>query len=220
MNKVEKLMETISAYVAKFGKVDMKFMDMKLNDGITVVRFPNDMVAKGDAVMVITEQGEMPLPDNTPENPMYTLEDGSTFTVVNGVIDMYTQAAEETEVEAPEAETPAEQSAPTAPKMEEKAPKRVIKSQVEEHVFNTFKSETEQMLLSLKEQINSLVDENKKFNSQLEEQFKIQKELSETVNFIADQPATESVEKQKIVAKKFEDMTPLEKRRYIKSQSK
>ena len=161
MNKVEKLMETISAYVAKFGKVEMKFMDMKLNDGITVVRFPNDMVAKGDAVMVITEQGEMPLPDNTPENPMYTLEDGSTFTVVNGVVDMYTQAAEETEVEAPKAET----SAPiTAPKMEEKAPKRVIKSQVEEHVFNTFKSETEQMLLSLKEQINSLVDENKKFN--------------------------------------------------------
>lgn len=218
LEKLKQLKDAVVAHIEKFATVKEKFMDAKLNDGVTVVRFPNDMIAKGDAVTVITDQGELPLPDNSPENPIYTLEDGSTFTVLNGVVDMYTEAETEEET-TPEAgvEEPMQTEAKPATAKE---PKRVIKSQVEEHVFNTFKKETEEMFLALKEEINVLNEENKSLKEQLASQFNIQKELVETVNFIADQPSTESVEKKKTVSKKFEEMTALEKHRYLKSLSK
>lgn len=46
-------------------------------------------LAVGTAVMVVTEQGEAPIPDGE-----YEMEDGSTFTTKKGMVDTYTPADE------------------------------------------------------------------------------------------------------------------------------
>jgi hypothetical protein len=211
--KLNSLMALVTSYTAKFGKVN--FADMKLNDGTTVVRFPKDVITKGDAVTVITEQGELPLPDNTPENPIYTLEDGSTFTMVTGLVDVYTPAI--VAAETPATDKPTE---PVAPAMEEtptaKEPKRVIKSQVEEHIFK-IELDNEIIEIDFSSILKPLQKENSELKLQFAEMFKITKETAETVNLIADEPATIGAEKQKKTAKKFEEMTSLEQYRYSKS---
>jgi hypothetical protein len=223
--KVKHLFETMKSYASKFVAVEnvqINFKDMKLNDGTTVVRFPNDVIAKGDAVTVITEQGELPLPDNTPENPLYTLEDGSTFTIVNGTVDVYTEAETPAEDKAEGGvEEPTETVAPAMEaKPQTKEPKRVIKSQVEEHVFNEFKKSVEEMFLSVKEELQKLNVDTTSLTEKFNAQFVITKELAETVNMIAESPATESAEKQKvkITKKAYNEMTNFEKLKYNRGE--
>ena len=216
MKLTEKLNTLLAEYKAKFGSQEIAFVDAKLNDGVTVVRLPNLPPLKGDAITVITEQGELPLPDNAVDAP-YCLEDGTCFTVVNGLVDVVM------EVEAPEESAmPEEVSAPaeSAPLVEDMGkkdmmPKRVIKSQVEEHIFSVeLENEIIEFDFSLVfEKANAEVKSlTEKFNAQLE----INSELSKAIDVIGDEPSTTGVEASRLPKKSWEDMTALEKFRASK----
>jgi hypothetical protein len=218
MTKItDKLRGLLDKYDAKFGSQTMKFMDAKLIDGVTIVRFPSEELKKGDVVTIITDQGELPLPDSEVDTP-YTLEDGTTFTLVNGLIDIIVKPAEEpieVEVEAPA-------GGEVAPKAEDMGkmdkPKRVIKSQVEEHIFSleiegfeAVKIDFSSMFKASNDKIEKLESENKslveKFNSQNE----VNKELATTIEMIADEPSKQSQELIKLKGKTWEEMTPIER---------
>ena len=223
MTKItDKLRGLLDKYDAKFGSQELKFMDAKLMDGVTVVRFPSEMLMKGDVVTVITEQGELPLPDSEVDMP-YILEDGTTFSVVNGLIDVVVVPEEE----APAVEEVAPVTEEVAPIVEDMTkmdkPKRVIKSQVEEHIFSleiegveTITIDFSSMFKASNDKIEKLENENKslveKFNSQNE----VNKELATTIELIADEPSKKSQESIALKSKSWNDMTAIEKFRASK----
>lgn len=220
--KLEKI-NRLKTILGKFSKFfNEKFSEAKLNDG-TVISFPDNEIKIGDTVMVQTEQGEMPLPDSSPETP-YTLEDGTTFTVINGIVDnvvLKEESADESPKEIPPTSPAADMNAPTGAPV---APKRVIKSNVEEHVFSIeiegiepFKLDFSELFEAQKKEIEGLKEVNKKLAEKFEAQFNFNKELAVTIEMIADEPAAESVEKRKkATEKKYEEMTELEKYRHDK----
>jgi len=216
--QLKALFNSITEYTAKFLSVELKFTDAKLADG-SVIRFPEDKLAKGVAVTIITEEGELPITDSPADMP-YTLEDGTMFTIVNGMVDVLTEVAETPEgteeVVAPEMGV--------KPASTEAKPKRVIKSQVEEHVFS-IEFENEIVELDFSEVIKSHTDkivaletENKTLKEKFEAQFKITNELAATIEMIADEPSGEGAEKQKIKEKTWDEMTPLEQYRAYKNK--
>jgi hypothetical protein len=223
MTKItDKLRGLLDKYDAKFGSQEMKFMDAKLIDGVTVVRFPSEELKKGDVVTVITEQGELPLPDSEVDMP-YVLENGTTFTVVNGLIDVVVVPEEV----APIVEDVTPTTEEVAPIVEDLAkmdkPKRVIKSQVEEHIFSleiegveTITIDFSSMFKASNDKIEKLENENKslveKFNSQNE----VNKELATTIELIADEPSKKSQESIALKSKSWNEMSPIEKFRASK----
>jgi hypothetical protein len=223
MTKItDKLRGLLDKYDAKFGSQEMKFMDAKLIDGVTVVRFPSEELKKGDVVTVITEQGELPLPDSEVDMP-YVLENGTTFTVVNGLIDVVVVPEEV----APIVEDVTPTTEEVAPIVEDLAkmdkPKRVIKSQVEEHIFSleiegveTITIDFSSMFKVSNDKIEKLESENKslveKFNSQNE----VNKELATTIELIADEPSKKSQESIALKSKSWNEMSPIEKFRASK----
>lgn len=58
-----------------------KFVDAKLNDGVTIIRYDAEKLDIGVPVLAVTEQGAIAIPDGD-----YTLEDGTMFTIVGGVV--------------------------------------------------------------------------------------------------------------------------------------
>jgi hypothetical protein len=223
MTKItDKLRGLLDKYDAKFGSQEMKFMDAKLIDGVTVVRFPSEELKKGDVVTVITEQGELPLPDSEIDMP-YVLENGTTFSVVNGLIDVVVVPEEV----APIVEDITPTTEEVAPIVEDMGkmdkPKRVIKSQVEEHIFSleiegveTITIDFSSMFKASNDKIEKLENENKslveKFNSQNE----VNKELATTIELIADEPSKKSQESIALKSKSWNEMTPIEKFRASK----
>jgi hypothetical protein len=223
MTKItDKLRGLLDKYDAKFGSQEMKFMDAKLIDGVTVVRFPSEELKKGDVVTVITEQGELPLPDSEVDMP-YVLENGTTFSVVNGLIDVVVVPEEV----APIVEDVTPTTEEVAPIVEDMGkmdkPKRVIKSQVEEHIFSleiegveTITIDFSSMFKASNDKIEKLENENKslveKFNSQNE----VNKELATTIELIADEPSKKSQESIALKSKSWNEMSPIEKFRASK----
>jgi len=103
-----------------------KFVDAKLADGETIVRYEGDKLDIGVAVFVITEQGAVEAPDAD-----HTLEDGTMFTTVGGIVTAITPVEEEVEVEVAAA---APVAAPVAA-TESKA-KSVIESTIKESHYS------------------------------------------------------------------------------------
>ncbi|CAB5218310.1 hypothetical protein UFOVP212_15 [uncultured Caudovirales phage] len=224
MTKItDKLRGLLDKYDAKFGSQEMKFTDAKLMDGVTVVRFPSAQLIKGDAVSVITEQGELPLPDSEVDMP-YVLEDGTTFTIVNGLADSVIMEVETPEETISPDETLEPTEAPVvAPKMS-KEPKRVIKSQVEEHIFSleiegieAIQIDFSSMFKASNEKIEKLENENKSLVEKFNAQNEVNKELATTIEMIADEPSKESQELVKLKSKSWEEMTPIERFRATKN---
>jgi hypothetical protein len=163
--------------------VEVKFKDMKLQDGTTIISIDGDDLAIGVPVYVMTDEGRLPAPDGE-----LVLEDGTMLTVVDGLVAEVSTPEEE----APEGEVAAEPA--TVPTTETPAqadmstkPKRVIKSQVEEHVFNAFKEDSENKLAELKAEFEALKE---KFAKSLE----FNKEVFSIVEQIAEQPSTTATE--------------------------
>lgn len=177
--------EKLGTLIASFNKVDkpivtteQNFVDAKLNDGVTIVRYDADALATGVVVFILDETGAaLPLPLGD-----YILEDGTTFTVVDdlGTIDNVVLAPEEealptgSEVPAamPNTEAPMA-SAPVAA-----APKRVIKSQVEEHVFS-IETDNEIIEVDLSSMFKKLEDENVKLKDLNKQMFSVISQMSE-----------------------------------------
>jgi hypothetical protein len=72
-----------------------KFVDAKLADGVTIVRYEGEKLDIGVAVFVITEQGAVEAPDAD-----HVLEDGTMFTTVGGIVTAVMPVEEEVEVAA------------------------------------------------------------------------------------------------------------------------
>lgn len=168
--------------------VEQKFESAKLNDGLTVVEWEGDLVV-GTIVNVVDENGKLPLPMG-----MYVLEDGTTFEIVDdmGTADKIVKAEEPSEegAPAPAKDAPVEQAAanPTA------APKRVIKSQVEEHVFKMEIEGYEAIEVDFSPMFKKLEAENTELKKELETAKEINKEMFAIVQKIADEPISAPTE--------------------------
>ena len=184
--------EKLKGLIEKFSsekpaeQVEVQFKDMKLQDGTTVISIDGEELAIGVPVYVMTEEGRLPAPDGE-----LVLEDGTALTVKDGLV----AEVATPEAEVPEGEVAAEPATvpPAAEDMSTK-PKRVIKSQVEEHVFNAFKEEAETKANELKAELEAIKAEfealKEKFNKSLE----FNKEVFSVVEKMSEQPSAQATE--------------------------
>jgi hypothetical protein len=188
---IEKLKELL--FKNETPTVELKFKEAKLNDGTTIVQYDADVLATGVIVNIMDEAGQLlPLPVGD-----YVLEDGTTFSVVNetGAIDKVVLAPEapenEGEVVAPAKDAPvAQASAPVVPS----APKRVIKSQVEEHVFSLEIEGYEPIAVDFSSMFTKLNAENESLKTDLAKEKDLNKQMFSIVKEIADAPASQPTE--------------------------
>lgn len=138
-----------------------KFVDAKLIDGVTIIRYEGEKLDVGVAVFVITEQGAVEAPDAD-----HVLEDGTMFTTVGGIVTAVMPVEEEVEAAA------APVVAPIAA-TESKA-KSVIESTIKESYYS--KEAIDKMfenLLSVKE--NFATQKNNELSA-LENKIELQNE--------------------------------------------
>ena len=185
---IEKLKGLIEKFSAEkpAEQVEVKFKDMKLQDGTTIISIDGEELAIGVPVYVMTPEGRLPAPDGE-----LVLEDGTQLTVKDGLV----AEVATPEAEVPEGEVAAEPATvPPAPEEMGTKPKRVIKSQVEEHVFNAFKEEAETKANELKAELEAIKTEfealKEKFNKSLE----FNKEVFSVVEKISEQPSAQATE--------------------------
>lgn len=165
MDKV-KLLEGLKKIKEAFISVQ-KFVDAKLNDGTTIIRYDGDSLQIGTAVLVVTDQGAIAIPDGE-----YTLEDGTAFTITGGIVAEVSTAGEEKQDAAETgAGAPAAAGAPPAKPaaMTEANAKAIVESIIKETRFA-------EEIAELKSQINEFKTEKETFATQKTEN---EKEITE-----------------------------------------
>jgi len=182
---IEKLKGLIEKFnVEPIVSTEQSFTEAKLMDGVTIIQYDAEELAQGVPVNVVTDEGILPMPDGE-----YVMEDGSKLVVMGGLVAEYEKAEE---VPAGETNAPAAVAEPTTPatgEMEVKtAPKRVIKSQVEEHIFSLELEGFEPIKVDFSSMFKSLVDENKALKD-------INKEMFGIVKAISNEPSVAPTEK-------------------------
>ena len=180
---IEKLKGLIEKFNVEPVSTEQSFTEAKLMDGVTIVQYDAEELAQGVPVNVVTPEGILPMPDGN-----YVMEDGSKLHVMGGLVAVYEKAEE-----LPEGETIApvavEEATPATGEMEVKtAPKRVIKSQVEEHIFSLELEGFEPIKVDFSSMFKSLVDENKALKD-------INKEMFGIVKAISNEPSVAPTEK-------------------------
>ena len=194
-----KILEGLKMIKAAFATTQ-KFVDAKLNDGITIIRYDGDKLAVSIMVSVVTDQGVVPIADGD-----YVLEDGTMFTTAAGVV---TQVKEVTPAEPNPGATGT--PAPTGTAMTENQVKSVIESVIRESHFA-------KQITELTENVNELTKVKESFASQKETSDKEAKEMKEKyelieANFkkaldlieqIAAEPSTDSAEGNKTKKEKI-----------------
>ena len=182
---IEKLKGLIEKFnVEPIVTTEQSFTEAKLMDGVTIIQYDAPELAQGMPVNVVTPEGILPMPDGE-----YYLEDGSMLVVMGGLVAEYekAEAMPEGETNAPAAV--AEPTTPATGEMEVKtAPKRVIKSQVEEHIFSLELEGFEPIKVDFSSMFKSLVDENKALKD-------INKEMFGIVKAISNEPSVAPTEK-------------------------
>jgi hypothetical protein len=182
---IEKLKGLIEKFnVEPIVTTEQSFTEAKLMDGVTIVQYDAEELAQGIPVNVVTPEGILPMPDGE-----YYLEDGSKLVVMGGLVAEYekAEAMPEGETNAPVAV--AEPTTPATGEMEVKtAPKRVIKSQVEEHIFSLELEGFEPIKVDFSSMFKALVDENKALKD-------INKEMFGIVKAISSEPSVTPTEK-------------------------
>lgn len=183
-NIADKFKELASAIFGddKAEKVEAKFMDAKLDDG-SIIRYDADEIVVGVQVFIVGEDGSvLPLPAGS-----YTLEDGSTFDVIdeNGTADNVIMAVvddntNETESEM-EGKTPVTEKAKEAKSITETQTvtkqtefKEEVKEEVKKPVmvdesFASVKLEFAKDVADLKAKLEAQEDTIKKMFSLIEE---------------------------------------------------
>jgi len=181
---IEKLKGLIEKFNVEPIATEQSFTEAKLMDGVTIVQYDAEELEQGIPVNVVTPEGILPMPDGE-----YVMEDGSKLVVMGGLVAEYEKAEE-----LPEGETIApvaveEAATPATGEMEVKtAPKRVIKSQVEEHIFSLELEGFEPIKVDFSSMFKSLVDENKALKD-------INKEMFGIVKAISNEPSVAPTEK-------------------------
>ena len=182
---IEKLKGLIEKFnVEPIVSTEQSFTEAKLMDGVTIVQYDAEELAQGMPVNVVTPEGILPMPDGE-----YVMEDGSKLVVMGGLVAEYekAEAMPEGETNAPVAV--AEPTTPATGEMEVKtAPKRVIKSQVEEHIFSLELEGFEPIKVDFSSMFKALVDENKALKD-------INKEMFGIVKAISNEPSVAPTEK-------------------------
>lgn len=191
---INEALDKLKGIVEKFSGTEQKFKDVKLNDGTTIISYDGDMPAQGMPLFVVTPEGRIPAPDGE-----HVTEDGTTIVVIGGLI---------AEVKEAESETPASEGTPTetpvaAPVESAAAPKRVIKSQVEEHVFSLeiegyepITVDFSSMLAPYNEKFAALEKENAEYKAEFAKAAEFKTEVIKLVSEIGEQPAAEATEKE------------------------
>ena len=182
---IEKLKGLIEKFnIEPIVTTEQSFTEAKLMDGVTIVQYDAEELAQGMPVNVVTPEGILPMPDGE-----YVMEDGSKLVVMGGLVAEYekAEAMPEGETNAPVAV--AEPTTPATGEMEVKtAPKRVIKSQVEEHIFSLELEGFEPIKVDFSSMFKALVDENKALKD-------INKEMFGIVKAISSEPSVAPTEK-------------------------
>lgn len=182
---IEKLKGLIEKFnVEPIVTTEQSFTEAKLMDGVTIIQYDAEELAQGMPVNVVTPEGILPMPDGE-----YYLEDGSMLVVMGGLVAEYekAEAMPEGETNAPVAV--AEPTTPATGEMEVKtAPKRVIKSQVEEHIFSLELEGFEPIKVDFSSMFKALVAENKALKD-------INKEMFGIVKAISNEPSVAPTEK-------------------------
>lgn len=182
---IEKLKGLIEKFnVEPIVTTEQSFTEAKLMDGVTIVQYDAEELAQGMPVNVVTPEGILPMPDGE-----YYLEDGSKLVVMGGLVAEYEKAEEMPEGETNAPAAVAEPTTPATGEMEVKtAPKRVIKSQVEEHIFSLELEGFEPIKVDFSSMFKALVDENKALKD-------INKEMFGIVKAISNEPSVAPTEK-------------------------
>lgn len=182
---IEKLKGLIEKFnVEPIVSTEQSFTEAKLMDGVTIVQYDAEELAQGMPVNVVTPEGILPMPDGE-----YVMEDGSKLVVIGGLVAEYEKAEELPEGETNAPVAVAEATTPATGEMEVKtAPKRVIKSQVEEHIFSLELEGFEPIKVDFSSMFKSLVDENKALKD-------INKEMFGIVKAISNEPSVAPTEK-------------------------
>jgi|GWRWMinimDraft_5_1066013.scaffolds.fasta_scaffold01113_4 hypothetical protein len=181
---IEKLKGLIEKFNVEPIATEQSFTEAKLMDGVTIVQYDAEELEQGVPVNVVTPEGILPMPDGN-----YVMEDGSKLHVMGGLVAVYEKAEE-----LPEGETIApvaveEAATPATGEMEVKtAPKRVIKSQVEEHIFSLELEGFEPIKVDFSSMFKALVAENKALKD-------INKEMFGIVKAISNEPSVAPTEK-------------------------
>lgn len=187
-NKMESFFAKFAEPTEEIVTTEQKFTDVKLQTG-EVIQYDAPALEQGVVVNIVTPEGILPVPDGE-----YVLEDGSKLVTSGGLVAEYVPAepVEDGEVVEPEG-TPA--PAPASAMDTVTAPKRVIKSQVEEHVFSLELEGYEPIKVDFSSMFSKLVAENKELKETLKETFEAVKELG-------DEPAVKPTEKKQYFATK------------------
>ena len=182
---IEKLKGLIEKFnVEPIVTTEQSFTEAKLMDGVTIVQYDAEELAQGMPVNVVTPEGILPMPDGE-----YVMEDGSKLVVMGGLVAEYEKAEEMPEGETNAPVAVAEPTTPATGEMEVKtAPKRVIKSQVEEHIFSLELEGFEPIKVDFSSMFKALVDENKALKD-------INKEMFGIVKAISNEPSVAPTEK-------------------------
>ena len=182
---IEKLKGLIEKFnVEPIVSTEQSFTEAKLMDGVTIVQYDAEELAQGMPVNVVTPEGILPMPDGE-----YVMEDGSKLVVMGGLVAEYEKAEEMPEGETNAPAAVAEPTTPATGEMEVKtAPKRVIKSQVEEHIFSLELEGFEPIKVDFSSMFKALVDENKALKD-------INKEMFGIVKAISNEPSVAPTEK-------------------------
>jgi hypothetical protein len=182
---IEKLKGLIEKFnVEPIVTTEQSFTEAKLMDGVTIVQYDAEELAQGMPVNVVTPEGILPMPDGE-----YVMEDGSKLVVMGGLVAEYEKAEEMPEGETNAPAAVAEPTTPATGEMEVKtAPKRVIKSQVEEHIFSLELEGFEPIKVDFSSMFKALVAENKALKD-------INKEMFGIVKAISSEPSVAPTEK-------------------------
>jgi hypothetical protein len=165
-----------------------KFVDAKLNDGTTVIRYDGDKLDIGVQVLAVTEQGAIAMPDGD-----YTLEDGTMFTVVNGVVSSVMAGVNEEEAELNAAPAP-------AAAMTEATAKSIIESVIRESHFVTEQYLTEKLqdIAKEKEFFSTQKNETDKLifdlNSEIQSQKETIKQMFSLIEILSGEPSSQPAE--------------------------
>ena len=160
----KKILDALKLIKEAFVSTPEKFKDAKLKDGVTIISYEADKLDIGVAVMAVTEQGKLPLPDGD-----YELEDGTKFNVATGVVTAVTPV--EKAPEGGEAK-PAEEGAPAAAaQMTEGQAKTIVESIIKESRFA-------EDIAELKTQVAEYKTSNENFATQKEEDKKTIEKLN------------------------------------------
>ena len=118
-----------------------EFTEATLADG-TTISYSGELT-EGTTVMVISQEGEAPIPDGE-----YEMEDGATFTTKKGVVETFTPAEE-------------------APEGEEKSPKNPADLKQKIEAMRRQHTQNKKELVAIKKQFNAIQADNKVLKTNL-----------------------------------------------------